>query len=310
MKTPRMALAGAAALLLLAIPAGSAGAVEIGSRCAAEGAGDGLVVPVGQIAGGPTYVAPSAGVITSWGANIASVGSWGFRLKLVVPGSVPGNWLVTGESSQATFTTGLNTIPARLPIAAGTSIATFSSTGAATCLTGVPLGESTADEKFRSTDVPIGQELDTNSTSLGSRLALFATIEPDVDGDGFGDESQDLCTQRADMQSACPTVAITSVKRTAGKKSLKLTVATNTAASLTASVSARVPASGGRKARTIKFKAKIGGPSFTFKYPSKLRRALRALPKRKKVKLTVQISASGLINQDIKTYTVKLRGRG
>lgn len=269
-----------------------------------------MVVPVGQIVGGPTYVAPSAGVITSWGANIASVGSWDFRLKLVVPGSGPGKWLVTGESSQTTFTTGLNTTPARLPIAAGTSIATFSSTGAATCFTGVPLGESTADEKFRTTDVPIGQELDTNSTSLGSRLALFATIEPDADGDGFGDESQDLCTQRADMQSACPAVAITSVKRTTGKKSLKLTVATNAAATLKASVSARVPASGGRKARTIKFKAKTGGPSFTFKYPSKLRSALRALPRSKKVKLTVKITATGTINTDNKTYTVKLRGRG
>jgi hypothetical protein len=37
-----------------------------------------------------------------------------------------------------------------------------------------------------------------------NKLLVNADVEPDVDGDGFGDETQDLCTSRADVQSVCP----------------------------------------------------------------------------------------------------------
>lgn len=37
-----------------------------------------------------------------------------------------------------------------------------------------------------------------------TKLLISADIEPDADGDTYGDETQDLCTTRADVQAACP----------------------------------------------------------------------------------------------------------
>lgn len=42
-----------------------------------------------------------------------------------------------------------------------------------------------------------------------TKLLINADIEPDVDADGYGDETQDLCVQRSDIHDACPTPKIT-----------------------------------------------------------------------------------------------------
>jgi hypothetical protein len=38
-------------------------------------------------------------------------------------------------------------------------------------------------------------------------LDLSATLEPDADHDGFGDETQDQCPTNASTQGACPVIA-------------------------------------------------------------------------------------------------------
>lgn len=43
----------------------------------------------------------------------------------------------------------------------------------------------------------------TNGSSV-ARLQLNADVEPDADGDGYGDETQDLCPTDAMTQGACP----------------------------------------------------------------------------------------------------------
>lgn len=42
-----------------------------------------------------------------------------------------------------------------------------------------------------------------------TKLLINADIEPDIDKDGYGDETQDLCTQRSDVHDACPKPSIT-----------------------------------------------------------------------------------------------------
>jgi hypothetical protein len=42
------------------------------------------------------------------------------------------------------------------------------------------------------------------SPAVDRRLNLTATVETDADGDGFGDDSQDLCPANATTQGACP----------------------------------------------------------------------------------------------------------
>lgn len=41
-----------------------------------------------------------------------------------------------------------------------------------------------------------------------TKLMINADIEPDVDGDNFGDETQDLCPSRADVQATCPSPVV------------------------------------------------------------------------------------------------------
>lgn len=42
------------------------------------------------------------------------------------------------------------------------------------------------------------------STDMGQKVVGSVVVEPDADGDGYGDETQDLCPARADLQIACP----------------------------------------------------------------------------------------------------------
>src|SRR5262249_45082054 len=50
-----------------------------------------------------------------------------------------------------------------------------------------------------------GPARDPTGTNHGAALALQATVEPDADHDGFGDETQDQCPTDASTQGPCPT---------------------------------------------------------------------------------------------------------
>jgi hypothetical protein len=45
-----------------------------------------------------------------------------------------------------------------------------------------------------------------------NRLNLKAVVEPDVDGDGFGDETQDLCPRDLAIHTACPKPVISGMR--------------------------------------------------------------------------------------------------
>jgi hypothetical protein len=52
---------------------------------------------------------------------------------------------------------------------------------------------------------PVGTEKPyTSDGSCARELLLQGVVEPDSDGDGFGDETQDLCPTNAAIQVACP----------------------------------------------------------------------------------------------------------
>lgn len=315
MSLQRVLLMVSSIVVLSALLPATAAAVEIGSRCTASGGDQGTRVQTTVAPGGPVYSAPTAGIVTKWGLSVPAEQSGTVRLKIVSYDGGTAAWTVLGQSDAMQAVGGLNMFDTRIPVAAGNTIALYSPTYAAYCLSGVPPGDTTSVPIYGS-DVQLGEVFTPDTSKYGSHLALFAVIEPDADGDGFGDESQDLCPQRADMQIACPAVSIASLKRKAGKKRLKLTLATNTQTTVKLTASARIPASGGKRAKTIRFKmlTKASNPAgstiFTLKYPSKLRSALNSLPRRSKIKLTLKFSATGLIDTATKTYRVSLRGRG
>jgi hypothetical protein len=97
---------------------------------------------------------------------------------------------------------------------------------------------------------PLGAEPRESQTATG-QLLIQATIEPDADGDGFGDETQDQCPSQASTQGPCqtsgpppvstpPAVSLSGLGATGGKVSYTL----STAASVHIDLARRTP---GRK---------------------------------------------------------------
>lgn len=82
-------------------------------------------------------------------------------------------------------------------------------------------------------------------------------IEPDADGDGYGDETQDKCPQSALAQVACPVVKL-SVSASAKKKQATILVTDDVPASVT--VGGQVALGKGKKAK-LKAPAKRPRPA-------------------------------------------------
>jgi hypothetical protein len=152
---------------------------------------------------GETYIAPTDGVVTSFtfvGPALA-VGPPG-RTKLLVLESVGGlNYRVAAAGELETATGILTTRGTRVPISAGQTIGAHGYV----CLTSPAGAGMTA--RFTGPEPPVGATQTFDTVDPG-RMLLQATIEPDGDGDGFGDETQDQCPADPSLQEApCDRVA-------------------------------------------------------------------------------------------------------
>ncbi|HYU59596.1 MAG TPA: hypothetical protein VEK39_02450 [Solirubrobacterales bacterium] len=141
---------------------------------------------------GDQYAAPFAGVITSWSFERSSSAGEG-PTKLKVARSAGGdNFTIVGESPGENPLVGLNTYLVRIPIQAGDVIGVFTAPPSvfycSRPATGYTLGQSAFGE-----DVALGATA-AFSPVVGQQLGVSATLEPDCDDDGFGDESQDADT--------------------------------------------------------------------------------------------------------------------
>jgi len=134
------------------------------------------------------YAAPTAGVITSWRFQAASPAP---QVKLKVARANGGNdFTIAGESELQTLTENtVNSFPVRLSVQAGDVLGIYTATEGAPC----GIAPAAPDYLFHAalgSDVPPGP----TTTYMGPASAQFpvaASLEPDCDGDGFGDESQD-----------------------------------------------------------------------------------------------------------------------
>jgi len=146
---------------------------------------------------------------------------------------------------------------------------------------------------------------------LKGRLPLAATIEPDADNDGFGDETQDKCPQSASTQAPCPTIALESVGVTGrGKATVYVTSSTETPVGVTGTVKL-----GKGKTATLRGGTQTVAPGklvpFTVRFSKALRKKLKELPKAKKLTLQLTARATNVIGQvSTDTTTAKLRGQG
>ncbi len=194
------------AVALVGAPAASA-AIEVGDPCSANVAeGPYSMVPEGTATAGPLPLAtPVSGVVTSWKVNSAFPEAVPERLAVFRPTGSAGSFQVVGESNEGSVGTGTNVFPTRIPVQAGDRMGLVAVTidSPAYCLT----GNSDDHAWFFIGSVGTGSpHLFAAGTEV--RVPVVAVIEPDKDGDGYGDETQDKCPQSAAYQGPCPTITL------------------------------------------------------------------------------------------------------
>lgn len=153
---------------------------------------------------GTGYTVPTDGVITSWSFQSDDSPA---QLKLKVLRANPdGTYVVVGESALVTGTANqAATFSTRIPVKAGDVIGTAALPAQAGGQPGKSVAYTGANGDtvvLAAGDQPPGSS--TNYSNVqGIRVDATATIEPDADADGYGDETQDLCPTDPAVQGKC-----------------------------------------------------------------------------------------------------------
>jgi hypothetical protein len=192
----RRALATVATFIaVMAAPGAASAATQLGETITPNVSRTGAMSYAGT--GPPSYAAPSPGVITSW-AHIAPGSPTTMRFKVARPAGGD-NFTVIGNSDLVTpdpFV--LNTFATRIPVQAGDVIGFYieTTTFVMWSTTGTAYHQISGDPAVGSTDT---------WTLVGAplKLDLSATLEPDIDNDGFGDETQDCAPDDASRHDDC-----------------------------------------------------------------------------------------------------------
>jgi hypothetical protein len=318
----RLAAIGALSAVGLALmvgPAVASAATEFGDPCTADGFAPEVDLSIFTLSSpSPLPVAaPTSGIVTSWSSDLAEIpaAKFGipetFQLYRVNPG---GKTVTVVGSDTETLVPGHNTFPTRIPVGRGDvlGLATTSTHELIFC---EEVGPETTFGAFEGT-ASIGATAPLTEIEEPIRLPVTAKLEPDADGDGFGDESQDQCPTDATTQGPCPmkTVAppppppaITLSASALAKKSL-VTVTVTVSAATNVTVGGSVKLGKGKTAK-LGGKAEAASPGtftkFNLPFPAKLKAALKLLPPSKKLSLSLSVSAPGAT----KTLTVKAPGQ-
>jgi hypothetical protein len=189
MEAKRSWVAVAVGLVGLAVPASAGAATQIGETFPPGGSSCGVAATVLQVGSpGNQYAAPEPGVITSWSFRASgALVPTGLKLKVGRPAG--GNdFTIVGESPPKNpVANSLNTYTdVRIPVQQGDVLGYFNETNG-TC------GRSTPGYLFRirGGDQPPGTTLPYGIEQSNFQINFSATLEPDCDSDGFGDETQD-----------------------------------------------------------------------------------------------------------------------
>jgi hypothetical protein len=325
------AVAGVMVTAALAFGGVASAATTVGNNCLANFSfTDVTIVQTATDAGqGIPAAVPSAGVITSWSTNVPSILKPGVlveKMEVFEPTGTAGALKLVGETPLEPILGTLNKFPTRIPVKAGDLIG---STGTAQTegesqQAVLYCKEQAATDRIGAIagEVGVGANTAIAEEAANASQPVTVQVEPDADGDGYGDETQDQCPTDATTQGACPPPKVTpptpvppappapiTLSGTATAKSGFVTV------NITASASASVTVTGNvalGKGATVKLS---GGTEtvvpgslakFTIPYPAKLAKALKGLPKSKKLTLKLGASAPGATSTNL---TVKVPGQ-
>lgn len=293
---------------------------EVGDACVANESKPSLTaIPVVSklSAAGPE----SPGVITSWKVQ-AGPGVGSLEEQLVVLRASgrerEPEVIKIAESALETVHEGPNEFPTRIPlselhnrIGLHGPVATFlcgdTEGSAADLVNGeLPLGESRPVEEKEETGVPVK-----------------AIVEPDQDGDGYGDESQDRCPQSAETHDPCPTVSTEATATVAPnailvqvRASSRCTVQVNGLVSWKEPGKDARPERSGSKVRTAHLGSGGVQPvvpgavaNFTIPLHKTVRMRLGQMLPRQALRAMLSVKTTDLVERETTTeLTVKLRG--
>ena len=182
-------ITAAAALLTLGLGfAPAQAATTIGQTGPPATCGSGFMEAQFLTASSPTYFVPSDGVITSWSAasNVAPQQAKLLILERVTNGPPP-TYRIVAKSDYGTFgAVGVSTFPTQIPVRMGQEIGVY---GYACAF--ISPGDVAAASGGMIPEPAIGQEQTLTSLGGDRRADVSANLEPDCDGDGNGDETQD-----------------------------------------------------------------------------------------------------------------------
>jgi hypothetical protein len=314
-------LTGALAVgaLFGASSASAATGTEFGSNCPASEYFSGGEVSVSHGPGSPLpLAAPMSGVITEWKVNVGNLEieppfepgilpTVLYEELYVLRSAGPSQYTVVGKAdSGAVLVNTVNLYKTRIPVQQGDLLGLGGST-TVYCETG-----DTRDVTVDFRGVPgLGATFQTGEPFEGFQSPVQAKIEPDVDGDGYGDETQDGCPQSAAYHEACPVVKIDSLA-TSGSKAVTLHVTTSLTAPV--AVSATVGLGKGKKATLTAPSQTVSAGAltpFSLALTPQVTKALAALPKGKSLTMTINASATNVTGAPSSAITtVKLKGLG
>lgn len=330
MRVKAVALIIGALTVVSTIGAASASAAtEFGDPCIANrGTGEGFEATVFGISSTSSpfpLAAPSAGVVTSWKLDLITPPPPSRPIPAIIPQTLKVLRLntaahiaqVVGEAS-GVVGSGINTIPARIPVQAGDRLGTFgrgpitfegSTSEVGTLICEEEAGPENAIGAYEG-NVTTGGSTAYEEGAGKIRVPAVAVLEPDADNDGYGDETQDKCPQNATTQVACPVVTLSttsSVKR--GLVTIGVTA--NLQATVTMAGTVKL---GKGKSVTLNGGTQIVAPGtiaqFTLLFPKKLRSALKALPKKRSLSLNIAATAPNVVGPaTASNLTVKLKGQ-
>jgi hypothetical protein len=301
-------IAASAALAALTLAPAANAATEFGDTCGGDAPipGKYTVTTLSSPAGSLPLAAPVSGVMTQVKMQV-SYTPLPFTLPELVKVLRPAggdNYTLVGQTTLS-VTTGLNVGGARIPVLAGDKLG----------VRGLPFAGEPDGASFACMQPGVLGIAEGESTNFigaaEARVPLTGVIEPDADGDGFGDETQDLCPQSAALQTPCPIVTLDSVGQP-GARAVVVLVATDSEAPV--NVRGVVNLGKGKKV-TLKTGSKSVPPGklvrFKLKFNGKLKKRLKGLPRSKKLTLKITADATNVAGQVSSDKTkVKLKGQG
>lgn len=278
--------------------ASAVAATEFGRQCDPDqgSASSGMAIQLSRVTPPAALKTTTAGVVTSWKVQSAPFLEPRIMVLKVIR-QVGDEYEVIAESESGSVEEKPHQFQTRIPVPAGVSFGVTSTKSFPAC------DASTGDTVgFFAGAGSVGSKAKPFETRTELLLSLGVVVEPDADGDGFGDETQDQCPQSATTQGACPPpppppgggVSSATVKLK-GKPKLEGNVV---AVKLTTSVATKLTATGSiRGKRAAAPVTKTVKPGETGRLYLALKKSVKQrlanLPRKRKLRMVVEVKATG-----------------